>query len=182
MAGVFCISQDNFIIVVQISRKARSIYIPKCCRMAGLVCVYKERQSLLENFPLPQFSLKYTQLGGFSAFFVFLQFSKIRHISAMHMQISPLVPFSNERSLNQFDRSLYPPPHFHCFTFTKIKDNNKCWRGSVNRFKGALEMWKGRRPRWGGWGLFNGPALRPPALSVLKPGSRSASLIRKQVF
>ena len=138
VAGVFYISQDNIIIVVQISGKARSIYIPKCCRTAGLVCVYKERQSLLENFPLPQFSLKYTQLGGFSALFVFLQFSKIRHISAMHMQISPLVTFSNERSLNQFDRSLYPPPLFPCFTFTKKVFSKK--KKSVNRFKGALEM------------------------------------------
>ena len=119
MAGVFYISQDNFIIVVQVSRKARSVYIPKCCGTAGPVCIYKEGQLLLEDFPLPQFFLKYIQLGGFSALFVFLRFSKIRHISAMHMQISPLVTFSNERSLNQFDRCLYPPPLFPCFTFTE---------------------------------------------------------------
>ena len=137
VAGVFYISQDNFIIVVQVSRKARSVYIPKCCVTPGLVCIYKEGQLLLEDFPLPQFFLKYIQLGGFSALFVFSQFSKIRHISAMHMQISPLVTFSNERSLNQFDRCLYPPPLFPCFTFTKKVYRKK---KSVNRFKGALEM------------------------------------------
>ena len=110
VAGVFYISQDNFIIVVQVSRKARSVYIPKCCGTAGPVCIYKEGQLLLEDFPLPQFFLKYIQLGDFIHRVEFGEVS---------VQISPLVTFSNERSLNQFDRCLYPPPLFPCFTFTE---------------------------------------------------------------
>lgn len=69
----------------------------------------------------------------------------------MHMQISPLVTFSNERSLNQFDSSLYPPPPFSPFTSTKKVFRKK----SVSRFKGALAMWKGSWPNWGGWRGFS---------------------------
>lgn len=66
---------NSFIFAVQISRKQSSKYTPKYRRLAALACVYKG-QSLLENVPLPQCSLKYFQLGRFSALLSFYNLAR----------------------------------------------------------------------------------------------------------
>lgn len=128
MAGVFYIVRQ-FYTVVQISRKARSVYILSAAKYDGRCAFIKEGQLLLEDFPLPQFSLKYTQRRGFSALFVFLQFSKIRHISAMHMQISPLLLSLMSVHLINLTEAFIPSPFPASLSLRKFP-------GEKNRFKG----------------------------------------------
>jgi hypothetical protein len=109
------------------------------------------------------------------ALFCLSQLGKVRQNAAMHMQISPLVTFPNESSLNQFDSGLYHLPASSSFTSTKKVFRKK----QIQERLLALQDGKWREPSAG----FTMPCPLPSLLGqLLKTGSRTQWLPENQEF
>lgn len=100
-----------FMTVIQVSRNHSYVWI-RTEAMRPVAVLLKMVTARTPSSP------QVLQPGRFQPLFVFFQLSKLRQTAATHMQILPLVTLPNDRSLNQFDSSLYQPPS-SSFTPTK---------------------------------------------------------------
>lgn len=118
---------NSFICGAQISKKQSSKHTQKYCQtVAALACVYKG-QSLLENVPLPQGSLKYFQLGRFSALLSFYNLARsdtfLQCICRFHLLLLSLM------SVHLINLTVafipHPPPFFPSHPLRKFSEK-KC--------------------------------------------------------